>query len=74
MLLSAITEAQILNNSASNHGNKFEQLGTRSDPQYKVAETTLSKQISAAATGVIKAKTYNPASSNLPAALGAGEE
>ena len=53
---------------------KFEQLGTRSDPQYKVAETTLSKQISAAATGVIKAKTYNPASSNLPAALGAGEE
>ena len=53
---------------------KFEQLGTRSDPQYKVAETTLSKQISAAATGVIKAKTYNPASSNLPAALGAREE
>lgn len=53
---------------------KFEQLGTRSDPQYKVAETTLSKQLNAASTGVIKAKIYNPASSNLPAALGAGEE
>jgi len=53
---------------------KFEQLGTRSDPQYKVAETTLSKQLTAASAGVIKAKIYNPASSNIPAALGAGEE
>jgi len=26
--MSAVTQAQILNNSASNHGNKFEQLGT----------------------------------------------
>ena len=64
--------AKLSNEDAKNL--KFEQLGTRSDPQYKVAETTLSKQISAAATGVIKAKTYNPASPNLPAALGAGEE
>ena len=53
---------------------KFEQLGTRSDPQYNVAETTLSKQLNAASTGVIKAKIYNPASSNIPAALGAGDE
>jgi carboxyl-terminal processing protease len=49
---------------------KLEQLGTRSDPQYKVAETTLSKQINAINSGIIKAKVFNPKSSNLPAAIG----
>jgi carboxyl-terminal processing protease len=49
---------------------KLEQLGTRSDPQYKVAETTLSKQINAINSGIIKAKVFDPKSSNLPAAIG----
>jgi carboxyl-terminal processing protease len=37
---------------------KFDQLGTRSDPQYRVAETTLSRQISAA--GSRPTVTYDP--------------
>jgi carboxyl-terminal processing protease len=37
---------------------KFDQLGTKSDPQYRVAETTLSKQV-AGATGT-PAVTYDP--------------
>jgi carboxyl-terminal processing protease len=49
---------------------KLEQLGTRIDPQYKVAETTLSKQINAINSGIIKAKVFNPNSTNLPAAIG----
>lgn len=48
---------------------KFDQLGTKSDPQYKVAETALSKQLNAASSEIIKAKAFNPNTTNLPAAL-----
>ncbi|MCP9891017.1 PDZ domain-containing protein [Cyanobium sp. Aljojuca 7D2] len=45
---------------------KLEDLGTRKDSQYRVAETTLVKRLRTA-NGVEKA--YNPASTNLPSAL-----
>jgi carboxyl-terminal processing protease len=45
---------------------KLEDLGTRKDSQYRVAETTLVKRLRAA-NGVEKA--YNPASANLPSVL-----
>ena len=48
---------------------KFDQLGTKNDPQYKVAETELSKQLNAASSEIIKAKAFNPNTTNLPAAL-----
>ena len=48
---------------------KFDQLGTKNDPQYKVAETALSKQLNAASSEIIKAKAFNPYTTNLPAAL-----
>ncbi len=48
---------------------KFDQLGTKNDPQYKVAETALSKQLNAANSEFIKAKAFNPNTTNLPAAL-----
>ncbi len=48
---------------------KFDQLGTKNDPQYKVAETALSKQLNAANSEIIKAKAFNPNTTNLPAAL-----
>lgn len=48
---------------------KFDQLGTKNDPQYKVAETALSKQINSANSEIIKAKVFNPNTTNLPAAL-----
>ena len=48
---------------------KFDQLGTKNDPQYKVAETALSKQLNAASSEIIKAKAFNPNTTNLPAAL-----
>ena len=48
---------------------KFDQLGTKNDPQYKVAETALSKQLNAASSEIIKAKAFKPNTTNLPAAL-----
>jgi carboxyl-terminal processing protease len=47
---------------------RLEDLGTKKDTQYRVAETTLLKQVRGAGT-VTKAKVYDPASANLPAAL-----
>lgn len=48
---------------------KFDQLGTKNDPQYKVAETALSKQLKVANSEIIKAKAFNPNATNLPSAL-----
>ena len=48
---------------------KFDQLGTKNDPQYKVAENALTKQLNAASSTIIKAKAFNPNTTNLPAAL-----
>jgi carboxyl-terminal processing protease len=51
---------------------RLEDLGTAKDSQYRAAESTLLKQVKAS-NGVTKAKLYNPASANVPAALnGAG--
>ena len=47
---------------------RLEDLGTAKDSQYRVAESTLLKQVKAS-NGVTKAKLYNPASANVPAAL-----
>ena len=47
---------------------RLEDLGTSKDSQYRVAESTLLKQVKAS-NGVTKAKLYNPASANVPAAL-----
>lgn len=47
---------------------KLEEIGTRSDPQYRVAENTLVKQLRT--VGKAPGKPYNPSSANLPAALG----
>jgi carboxyl-terminal processing protease len=47
---------------------RLEDLGTKKDTQYRVAETTLLKQVRGAGT-VTKAKAFDPASANLPAAL-----
>ena len=44
---------------------KLEDIGTRKDTQYRVAETTLSKRLRSA--GSVE-KAYNPTSANLPAA------
>ena len=46
---------------------RLEDLGTRKDSQYRVAESTLVKQLR---TNAILQKPYQPGSSNLPAALG----
>lgn len=46
---------------------RLEDLGTRKDSQYKVAETTLVKRLQAAANPT---QAYRPGTSNLPAALG----
>lgn len=48
---------------------KFDQLGTKNDPQYKIAESALSKQLNAANSEIIKAKAFNPNTTNLPSAL-----
>ena len=53
------TEAQSL---------RLEDLGTKRDSQYRVAESTLVKQVRAAGT-VTKAKLYDPNSANVPSAL-----
>ncbi|WP_411869253.1 S41 family peptidase [Vulcanococcus limneticus] len=45
---------------------KLEDLGTKRDSQYRVAESTLLKQLRSAATA---SQPYNPNSANLPAAL-----
>ncbi|MBW0166917.1 MAG: PDZ domain-containing protein [Vulcanococcus sp.] len=51
---------------------RLEDLGTAKDSQYRTAESTLLKQVKES-NGVTKAKLYNPASANVPAALnGAG--
>lgn len=47
---------------------KLEEIGTRNDPQYRVAENTLVKQLRT--IGKTPAKPFNPSSANLPAALG----
>jgi carboxyl-terminal processing protease len=47
---------------------RLEDLGTAKDIQYRTAESTLLKQVKAS-NGVTKAKLYNPASANVPAAL-----
>ena len=48
---------------------RLEDLGTRKDSQYKVAETTLMKRLQIASTASLE-KAYKPGSTNLPAALG----
>lgn len=58
------TEAQSL---------RLEDLGTKRDSQYRVAESTLVKQVRAAGT-VTKAKLYNPNSANVPSALTPGSD
>ncbi|MFM2123517.1 MAG: hypothetical protein RLZZ589_1954 [Cyanobacteriota bacterium] len=55
----SVTEAQSL---------RLEDLGTKRDSQYRVAESTLVKQVRAAGT-VTKAKLYDPSSANVPAAV-----
>ena len=51
---------------------RLEDLGTNKDSQYRLAESTLLKQVKSS-NGVTKAKLYNPNSANVPAALsGAG--
>jgi carboxyl-terminal processing protease len=47
---------------------RLEDLGTKRDSQYRVAESTLIKQLKGAGT-VTKASLYNPASANVPAAV-----
>ncbi len=47
---------------------KLEEIGTRNDPQYRVAENTLVKHLRT--VGKAPGKPYNPSSANLPAALG----
>ena len=47
---------------------RLEDLGTAKDSQYRTAELTLLKHVKAS-NGVTKAKLYNPASANVPAAL-----
>jgi carboxyl-terminal processing protease len=47
---------------------RLEDLGTAKDSQYRTAESTLLKQVKAS-NGLTKAKLYNPASANVPAAL-----
>ncbi len=51
---------------------RLEDLGTSKDSQYRTAESTLLKQVKAS-NGVTKAKLYNPASANVPAAVGAAQ-
>ena len=45
-------------------------IGTQKDSQYRVAESTLLKQVKAAGS-LTKSRPYNPASANVPAALAA---
>ena len=47
---------------------RLEDLGTKRDGQYRVAESTLMKQVRSARS-VTKAKLYDPSSTNLPSAL-----
>ncbi|MFZ9267350.1 MAG: S41 family peptidase, partial [Vulcanococcus sp.] len=47
---------------------RLEDLGTKKDSQYRVAESTLLKQVKAAGS-VTKARLYSPGSANLPEAL-----
>ena len=47
---------------------RLEDLGTKRDGQYRVAESTLMKQVRSASS-VTKAKLYDPSSTNLPSAL-----
>ena len=47
---------------------RLEELGTKRDGQYRVAESTLMKQVRSAGS-VTKAKLYDPSSTNLPSAL-----
>ena len=50
---------------------RLEDLGTKKDSQYRVAESTLVKQLKSAGS-VKKASLYDPTSANVPAALEAG--
>jgi carboxyl-terminal processing protease len=47
---------------------RLEDLGTKKDSQYRMAESTLLKQVRGAGV-VTKAKAFNPTTTNLPAAL-----
>jgi carboxyl-terminal processing protease len=49
---------------------RLEDLGTQKDSQYRVAESTLLKQVKAAGS-LTKSRAYNPSSANVPAALAA---
>jgi carboxyl-terminal processing protease len=48
---------------------RLEDLGTKKDSQYRVAETTLVKKLQTASTASLE-KAYKPGTANLPAALG----
>jgi len=50
---------------------RLEDLGTNRDSQYRVAETTLVKQLKTA-NAVGASNSYNPATANVPAAVGEG--
>lgn len=52
---------------------RLEDLGTNRDSQYRVAESTLVKQLKAA-SAVTSENVYNPTSANLPAAVGAASK
>ena len=49
---------------------RLEDLGTQKDSQYRVAESTLLKQVKTAGS-LTKSRPYNPDSANVPAALAA---
>jgi len=52
---------------------RLEDLGTSKDGQYRVAESTLVKQLKSA-NAVTRNTTYSPTSANLPAAVGAASK
>ena len=52
---------------------RLEDLGTNKDGQYRVAESTLVKQLKSA-NAVTRSRTYSPTSANLPAAVGAASK
>jgi len=52
---------------------RLEDLGTNKDGQYRVAESTLVKQLKSA-NAVTRSTTYSPTSANLPAAVGAASK
>jgi carboxyl-terminal processing protease len=51
---------------------RLEDLGTKKDSQYRVAETTLVKKLQTTSTASLE-KAYKPGSANLPSALGSAK-